>query len=208
MGQYRPIIAICGLACETSTFSPAKTLAAAFHPLRASAVITKYGFIAPGTPLGEAAQWKGALIGHALPGGIVTAAAFEELAAEIVERLRGIVEEGRVDGLWFDIHGAMCVEGMDDVEAELLRRVRGVVGRDVMVAASMDLHGNVSRELAHQTDLITCFRMVGRVLCFYSFSHDAMICLWFLKKGGMRVVAGAHTLSFFPAKLTANLEME
>ena len=53
----------------------------------------------------------------------------------------------------------MCVEGLDDVEAELLRRVREAVGKDVIVSASMDLHGNVSRELAHGCDLITCYRM-------------------------------------------------
>lgn len=156
----RPVIAIAGLACETSTFSPAKTLAPAFHPKRGEEVIQKYAFIHAGTPLGASADWKGALIGHALPGGIVTRAAFEELATEIVERLRDIVAtSAALDGLWFDIHGAMCVEGLDDVEAELLRRVRGVVGKDVLVSASMDLHGNVSRELAHRTDLVTCYRM-------------------------------------------------
>jgi len=90
----------------------------------------------------------------------VTLAAFEELSAEIIERLQDIVAtSAALDGLWFDIHGAMCVEGLDDVEAELLRRIRKVIGPDVMVSASMDLHGNVSRELAHQTDLITCYRM-------------------------------------------------
>jgi microcystin degradation protein MlrC len=156
----RPVIAIAGLACETSTFSPAKTLAPAFHPKRGNEIIQKYAFIHPGTRLGESANWRGALIGHALPGGIVTRAAFEELGAEIVERLRAIVAaSAAIDGLWFDIHGAMCVEGLDDVEAELLRRIRRVIGKDVIVSASMDLHGNVSRELAHQTDLITCYRM-------------------------------------------------
>jgi microcystin degradation protein MlrC len=156
----RPIIAIAGLACETSTFSPSKTLAPAFHPKRGNEIIQKYPFIRPGTLLGDKADWKGALIGHALPGGIVTLAAFEELAAEIVERLRDIVATSAVlDGLWFDIHGAMCVEALDDVEVELLRRIRRVIGPDVIVSASMDLHGNVSRELAHQTDLITCYRM-------------------------------------------------
>jgi microcystin degradation protein MlrC len=156
----RPVIAIAGLACETSTFSPAKTLALAFHPKRGTEIIQKYAFIHPGTPLGDRADWKGALIGHALPGGIVARAAFEELAAEILERLRDIVaKSATLDGLWFDIHGAMCVEGLDDVEAELLRRIRRVIGPDVIVSASMDLHGNVSRELAHQTDLITCYRM-------------------------------------------------
>lgn len=155
----RPVIAIAGLACETSTFSPSRTLAPAFHPRRGVEVIDKYAFLHPGTELGKAADWRGALIGHALPGGVVTRAAFEELAGEIITRLTDLVSSTSVQGLWFDIHGAMCVEGLDDVEAELLRRIRTVIGPDVLVSASMDLHGNVSRELAHQTDLITCYRM-------------------------------------------------
>lgn len=66
-------------------------------------------------------------------------------------------------GLWYDIHGAMCVEGLEDIEADLLRRIRKVIGPDVLVSASMDLHGNVSRELVHQTDLITCYRTAPHV---------------------------------------------
>lgn len=156
----RPIIAIAGLACETSTFTPTRTLAAAFYPQRGNEIVEKYDFLRPRTPLGDAAEWRGALTGHALPGGIVTRDAFEELSTEIIARLTDLVDEyGRLDGLWYEIHGAMCVEGLDDVEAELLRRIRIIIGPDVIVSTSMDLHGNVSRELLHQTDLITCYRM-------------------------------------------------
>ena len=154
----RPVIAIAGLACETSTFTPSRTRAPAFHPRRGAEIIDSNPFIQPGTELGDAADWRGALNGHALPGGIVTRETFESLAEEIVSRLRDIVNSTRLDGLWFDIHGAMCVEGIDDAEFELLSRVRKVIGQEVLVSASMDLHGNVSRELAHQTDLITCYR--------------------------------------------------
>ncbi|KAI0018507.1 hypothetical protein F4780DRAFT_771732 [Xylariomycetidae sp. FL0641] len=161
----RPVIAIAGLACETSTFTPSRTHAEAFHPARGDAILAKYAsFLGPGTPLGDAAGWRGALTGHALPGGMVTAAAFAALSAEIEERLRAIVAaEAVVDGLWLDIHGAMVVEGLDDAEAELLRRVRGVLGPATLVSASMDLHGNVSRALAHQCDLLTCYRTAPHV---------------------------------------------
>lgn len=161
-----PTIAIAGLAIETSTFSPARTLAPAFHAQRGTADIIAYHarVLGPDTPLADAAHWRGALIGHALPGGQVTRDAFEELTTELVARVKVIVEEeSHVDGLWFDIHGAMCVEDMLDPEAELLRRIRAVVGRDCIVSASMDLHGNVSRELAHQCDLITCYRTAPHV---------------------------------------------
>ncbi|MFF4752159.1 M81 family metallopeptidase [Streptomyces sp. NPDC002514] len=151
----RPVIAVAGLGIESSTFSPAVTEAPAFHPQRGADVLDRYPFLAPGEPLGEAADWRGALVGKALPGGTVTAAAFAELSAELLVKLG---ELGLVDGLWFDIHGAMTVAGLDDAEAELLARVREVVGPDVLVSTSMDLHGNVSRDLVHRSDLITCYR--------------------------------------------------
>lgn len=155
MSSSRPVIAIAGLGIESSTFSPARTEAPAFHPQRGEDILTRYPFLAPGRPLREAADWRGTLVGKALPGGTVTASAYAELSDELIERLR---ELGPVDGLWYDIHGAMTVEGLDDAEAELLRRIREVVGPKTLVSASMDLHGNVSRELAHQSDLITCYR--------------------------------------------------
>ena len=159
----RPSIAIAGLACETSTFSPSKTLAPAFHPKRGQEIIEKYSFLSQNAPLGKIADWHGVLIGHALPGGIVTRAAFEELASEILKGLEELVDTTKIHGLWYDIHGAMCVEGGDDVEAELLHRIRRIIGPEVIVSASMDLHGNVSRNLAHQTDLITCYRTAPHI---------------------------------------------
>jgi len=151
-----PVIAIAGLGIESSTFSPARTEAPAFHPRRGADVLTRYPFLAPGQPLRESADWRGALVGKALPGGTVTASAYAELAADLLNRLG---ELGPIDGLWYDIHGAMTVEDLDDAEAELLHRIREVVGPDVLVSTSMDLHGNVSRELVHRSDLITCYRM-------------------------------------------------
>src|ERR1700709_300955 len=98
MSIHKPVIAVAGLGCETSTFTPSRTDAPAFHPKRGSEIIDTYSFLQDGTKLGDAADWRGALIGHALPGGVVTKAAFEELAEEIVERLRLIKNIARIDG--------------------------------------------------------------------------------------------------------------
>ncbi|TIH37104.1 M81 family metallopeptidase [Subtercola vilae] len=155
-----PNVAIAGLAIESSTFSPARTDAAAFRPRRGAEVLEEYPFLAPGTPLRRAANWLPALTGRALPGGMVTAAAFDELAGEIVERLSVMPS---LDGLYFDIHGAMSVEGLDDPEAVLLERIRAVIGPAAVVSASMDLHGNVSRRLVELVDLITCDRTAPHV---------------------------------------------
>ena len=155
---YTPVIAIAGLSCETSTFTHARTELPAFCSLRGNGIVDDHMFLHEGTQLGDAAEWRGAVTAYALPGGIVTRDAFEELAAEILTRLERIVSETHFDGLWYDIHGAMYVEGLEDCESELLRRIRQVIGCKVAVSASLDLHGNVSRTLVEATELITCYR--------------------------------------------------
>lgn len=155
-GPATPRIAIAGLGIEASIFSSARTPAAAFHPVTGTDVLARYPFLADGQPLREAADWRGALVGKSLPGGVVTADAFDELSSRLLDELAAMPP---LDGLWYDIHGAMTVQGLDDAEAVLLQRIRGVVGPEVIVSTSMDLHGNVSPELAHGSDLITCYRM-------------------------------------------------
>lgn len=159
----KPVIAIAGLGCENSTFTPSRTLVPAFHAKRGEEIFERHWFLKKDTELGDAAEWIGILTGHAMPGGRVTAEAFEELAGETISSLTNITTSSKLDGLWYDIHGAMYVDGLEDAETELLRRIRAVVGPDVVVSASMDLHGNVSRELAHQIDLITCYRTAPHV---------------------------------------------
>lgn len=151
-----PKIAIAGLAIESSTFSPAQSEVDAFHARRGKEVFTYYPFMHEDSTTRQRAQWFPALRGHALPGGIVTREAYEELVGEMIARLE---ENAPYDGLFFDIHGAMSVVGLDDPEGDMITRIREVLGREMIISTSMDLHGNVSRVLAENTDLITCYRM-------------------------------------------------
>lgn len=151
-----PRIAIAGLAIESSTFSPAQTHEEAFHARVDEEVFTFYPFMEPDSACRKRADWVPTLRAHALPGGIVTAEAYESLVNQTLTRLR---ENGPYDGLFFDIHGAMSVVGLDDPEGDFIERVREVVGKECLISTSMDLHGNVSIRLAQHSDLITCYRM-------------------------------------------------
>jgi len=151
-----PRIAIAGLGIESSTFSPAKTTEEAFHAQHGLAILENYPFLTSGHKNRERAQYFPALRGKALPGGIVTRAAYESLLHKMLEALK---ENLPYDGLFFDIHGAMSVEGLDDPEGDMITRIRAVIGKKTLISTSMDLHGNVSKRLAHQSDLITCYRM-------------------------------------------------
>jgi microcystin degradation protein MlrC len=151
-----PRIAIAGLAIESSTFSPALTDEAAFHAKYGNDVFALYPFLSIDSPLRSRAVWIPALVGDALPGGAVTRQAYESLVDKTLDSLRNHLP---LDGLYFDIHGAMSVVGLDDPEGDFITKIRKVVGRKTIISTSMDLHGNVSWRLAENTDLITCFRM-------------------------------------------------
>mgnify|MGYP006133939235 CR=1 FL=1 len=152
----KPRIAIAGLAIESSTFSPAKTNEEDFKARVGEDVFTFYPFLSKDSINRNRANWVPTLRGHALPGGIVTKEAYESLVSKTLVMLKNKLP---LDGLFFDIHGAMSVEGIDDPEGDFIKRIRKVIGYKTLISTSMDLHGNVSLELAKQTDLITCYRM-------------------------------------------------
>lgn len=155
-GKELPRIAIAGLAIESSTFSPAQSTVDAFHSRVGEEIYSYYPFMAEDSVNRKRAEWIPTLRGHALPGGIVTREAYETLVGKTLKMLE---ENGPYDGLFFDIHGAMSVVGLDDPEGDFIVRVREVLGKETLISTSMDLHGNVSWRLAEYSDLITCYRM-------------------------------------------------
>ncbi|WP_031528141.1 M81 family metallopeptidase [Dyadobacter crusticola] len=151
-----PRIAIAGLGIESSTFSPALTTEEAFHARYGDQVFAAYPFMSPDSGIRAKATWLPALVGKSLPGGAVTREAYESLVKQTLELLK---KNAPYDGLFFDIHGAMSVVGLDDPEGDFIVRIREMVGTKTLISTSMDLHGNVSWRLAQHTDLITCYRM-------------------------------------------------
>ncbi|TMM56805.1 M81 family metallopeptidase [Maribacter algarum] len=154
--QELPRIAIAGIGIESSTFSPAQTHEEAFHARIGDSIFKRYPFFADSSKIRKRADWVPTLLGKSLPGGIVTREAYESMVAKTLTMLK---ENGPYDGLFFDIHGAMSVVGLEDAEGDLIKRIREVIGSEVLVSTSMDLHGNVSKRLAEHSDLITCYRM-------------------------------------------------
>jgi len=139
--KSHPRIAIAGLAIESSTFSPALTNEEAFHAKYGADVFSFYPFLSVDSPLRNEAIWIPALVGKSLPGGAVTREAYESLVNKTLDSLK---KNGPYDGLFFDIHGAMSVVGLDDPEGDFITRIRKVIGKEPIISTSMDLHGNVS----------------------------------------------------------------
>jgi len=143
-------IAIGGMAIESSTFSPHRSGAADFTIVRGAELLMRH------EPLPSGADWIPLVYARALPGGPVERPFYEMIKAELVERLQASLP---LDGLLFDIHGAMTVEGLTDAESDLAEAVRDVVGPRCLISAPMDPHGNVSHRLVTALDLLTSHRM-------------------------------------------------
>ncbi|GAA2937075.1 M81 family metallopeptidase [Microbacterium luteolum] len=154
-----PRIAIAGMAIESSTFSPHRAGERDFQRVEGAELTGRYDAIRNGE-LTDRAEWLPVYYARSIPGGAVLPEVYESIKKRICEGLAALVADGgALDGLFFDIHGAMSVVGMDDAEGDLITAIREVIGSDVVVSASMDLHGNVSRTLIENVDLITCYRL-------------------------------------------------
>lgn len=101
--------------------------------------------------------------GFANPAGPVTAEAFERLAALIFHDLQAAMDEGKLDGLYLDLHGAMVAEHFPDAEGELLRRARAILGPDVPITASLDPHCNLTATMVRHADALAPFRTYPHV---------------------------------------------
>jgi microcystin degradation protein MlrC len=146
---------------ETNTFSPLATPIESFAKrgdLRGPGAIaaaegTKTplgGFIALMRETGD--EFVVPMAGNANPSGLVTEAAFEEMAGAIV----GAVAAG-CDGVMLALHGAMVTETTDDGEGELLRRIRATAP-DMPVAVALDFHAQMTDAMAGGADVITGYR--------------------------------------------------
>lgn len=198
-----PRLAICGIHIESSTFTPHISGLEAFDVRRGPDLVERYPFLTAGAELRDAAQWIGILHARALPGGPVPAEVFDDLASEICEGLAAAQAEAPLDGILFDIHGAMSVVGRDDAEGALIGAIREVVGPDVLVAAPMDLHGNVSHALFEGVDALTCYRTAPHVDTWETRERAARALVTGLGRGERPHAAMVHVPILLPGEMTS-----
>jgi microcystin degradation protein MlrC len=97
------------------------------------------------------------------PAGPVQDEAFERIAASIVDALAAALDDGPLDGVYLDLHGAAVVDSFPDAEGELLRRVRAVVGPDLPLTISLDPHCNLTPDMVRLVDVCVPFRTYPHV---------------------------------------------
>jgi microcystin degradation protein MlrC len=169
------------MAIESSIYAAHRAGYRDFDVRGGRAVVDRYDFLAPRTPLGDAANWVGVFYARSIPGGRVRREVYDDFRDRILEGLAGA---GPLDGLYLDVHGAMSVEGMDDAEGDLVEAIRGVIGPEPIVSSPMDLHGNVSERFARAVDLPTAYRLAPHEDAWETRERAARNLLHWLERSG------------------------
>lgn len=191
-------IAICGIHIESSTFSPHRSSEADFEVRRGAALLGRYPFL--DAEWAAEVEWLPVLHARALPGGQVLASTYQAWRDEITS---GLAALGPIDGVFFDIHGAMSVEGLTDAEGDLITAIRAVIGPDPLVASGMDLHGNVSETLFTQTDLLTCYRTAPHVDVWETRERSARHLVEAIQRGVRPAKTLVHLPFLLPGEMTS-----
>ena len=90
-----------------------------------------------------------------VPTGPVQRAFFEELMADMRQRLEAAVP---FDGVYICEHGGAVATHDHDPDGTLFEMVREVVGPEVPVVATLDLHANISAPMVDATEVLIAYR--------------------------------------------------
>jgi len=132
----------------------------------------------------------------AMPGGPVTARAYQMLRDEILDQLQRAMP---VDIVAFGFHGAMLAFGEDECEADLLERARAIVGPDVPLGAELDLHAHLSQRMVSAADVLVAFKYYPHI-DYVERARDLLNLLDRIREGEIR-----PTPSLFDCRMVGGL---
>tara|TARA_R110002073_G_scaffold14926_1_gene59939 strand:- start:10962 stop:12431 length:1470 start_codon:yes stop_codon:yes gene_type:complete len=145
-------IAIAGFVHETNSYCRDMTPISAFNQQRGERILKNRGTETSVGGALKACDDRGIepvpiLVAMAQPSGIIEREAFDQICSEI---LAGLQDNGPIDAIFLDLHGAGVVDGISDLEGAFCEAIRDQMGA-IPMAASFDLHGNLTQ---HMVDLL------------------------------------------------------
>lgn len=152
-----------GVATETNVFSPLPTGLRDFEVARARDSAEVRSRIIGGSTFSRYAEraasgghsYEQGLYAFAVPAGLITRFAYEELRDALLADLRAALP---VDAVLLTLHGAMAADGYEDCETDLVVRAREIVGSKATIGVLLDLHCDLPDELVHASDVIVTFK--------------------------------------------------
>jgi len=113
--------------------------------------------------------------------------AFIRIAEEFLEPLKE--HAGKIDGVYFSMHGAMGTTELDDPEGYLLEEARKILGDEVPIVITMDLHGILTAKMLENINGLASFHTYPHVDFHDTGKRAARMLTRILKDGVNPVVA-------------------
>ncbi len=186
----RVLIAEC--TQEISSFNPLQSQYADFVFERGDALLRHRGM---NTHLGGALSvfdprsdveivWT--MAARAPSAGILSAEGWARLRDELLASI--LPHAGKVDAIYFSLHGAMGAVGEPDPEGALLEAVRSAFG-DLPIVISLDLHGILTDRMLRQVDGLTIYQTYPHVDFADTGARAARLLLDIVDRGLKPVIA-------------------
>lgn len=112
--------------------------------------------------------------------------AFMRIAAEFLDALKP--HAGKIDGVFFSMHGAMGTTELLDPEGYLLEEARKILGEEVPIVITMDLHGILTAKMLKNINGLASFHTYPHV-DFSDTGKRAARMLTRILKDGVKPVA-------------------
>ena len=122
-------------------------------------------------------------------GGTTSAAAWKFISESFLDSLKAA---GKVDGVYFSLHGAMGAVGQLDPEGYLLVEARKILGEEVPIVSSFDLHGVITDPVLKNSNAITVFHTYPHIDLFETGQRSARLLLKIMEEGARPVTVRAR----------------
>ncbi|MFM9960625.1 MAG: M81 family metallopeptidase [Planctomycetaceae bacterium] len=192
-----PRIVIAECKQEVSTFNPTRSYFEDFRIVRGSALLDHHRKVREevGGALSvfdadhrvELAPAFGASANTS--GGVLSAESFRRLCDEFLGDLAKASQNGRLDGAYFSLHGAMQAENEDDPEGFLLQEARRILGEQIPIVVSLDLHGVLTDRMLAHSDAVVAYHTYPHVDFFETGARAARLLMKILMEGARPVTA-------------------
>lgn len=160
-------IAVASMMHETNTFTALRTPLEDFHPVHGEAVYDSAYWLEE-TPVGgiinvlrkNEVEIVPIYFAGALPSGIVTSSAYQEIKEQIVSGIEQNADN--LDGICLAMHGSMFVEELADPEGDLLIAIRELVP-DLPIACALDMHGTITDTMISNANILVGYKTAPHV---------------------------------------------
>lgn len=180
-------IAVGSLSHESNSFNPKLMTLKDFNPVYGNDVIKKLdeGGQNPLQGIRKVVSSYGAeiiptIFARAIPGGLVSRAAYEEMKQGFLYEVR---QAGQLDGICLHLHGSMTVEEIGDAEGDILTELRQIVGEEIPIVVSLDMHATITPAMLQTANAFVGYRTAPHVDTMQTGERAAKVLMESLTKG-------------------------